>query len=189
MSLRLSRALCRGCGSDDLDVGRCESVGGAEFEMLGELIIAWLAEDDGNREGDRIAPRSAVDSCPESPTGFCQTERVERCQSIDQVGLRDDSKIVETGCTVSRHPVLGAQRQFGRNTPDRSRHGYGQHVVQDRNSGGPSHHKERSPPDVFDLAPPHLASARLAYQGSSRIASRREATAASRSASVTGFRR
>jgi hypothetical protein len=49
--------------------------------------------------------------------------------------------------------------------------------------------QERSASDVFDLAPPHLAAARLAHQGSSRIASRREASAAACSALVGGVRR
>ena len=74
--------------------------------------------------------------------------------------------------------VFGAEQHFGRDVTNASCYRRYEDTVEHRDGGGTGHHEEWTTPNVFDLAPPHLAAARSAHQGSSRIASRSEAMAA-----------
>jgi hypothetical protein len=70
--------------------------------------------------------------------------------------------------------------------PDGAGHRSSDDAMEHGDGGLAGHDQERSAPQVLKLAPPHLTTPRLVHQGSSAIASRKDATASLDSAAVGG---
>ena len=87
---------------------------------------------------------------------------------------------------VGRHAIAWAELELRRDVAHGSCDRCCEHAVEHRNRRCPGHHEKWPTADTFDLAPPDLASLRLAHHGSSAIASRIDAIAAARSAAVGG---
>lgn len=132
---------------------------------------------------------SAVHCYAKRPTCFHDTGRLKSALPVDKVCLRDDPKVVKAGRALDRHTVIRPQGQLCRDTADGSCDGGSEHVVEHWDSRRAGHDQKGPAANVLDLAPPHLSTAGILHQGSSRMASRSDAIAACRSASVGGISR
>ena len=101
--------------------------------------------------------------------------------------LRYDPEVVETGGAVLWHPVGTAQRHLGGDAASGSGDRSGQNGVQNGDGRVASHYEERPAPHLGKFTPPNLAASD--HHGSSAIASRNDATAASISDTWAGMRR
>src|ERR1700728_2623932 len=151
--------------------------------MFARPKVSW-------RETPRVSfgSFSAVDGDVQRSAGLDQPGGSQRADAIDQVGLWYDAQVVEACGALCRHPVVGPERDLRRDVPDRAGHRGSKYAVQYRDGRCPRHDQERAATQVLDLAPPHFSATRLAHHGSSAMASRSEATAASFSTAVGGVR-
>ena len=122
--------------------------------------------------------RLAIDRCAKSAARLHHPHWIKCAHAVDEICLGHDPQIVEAGRAVRWHPVVKTKANLSRNVSDRSGDGSRKEVVQYRYRSKTRHDQERSPAHVLDLTPPDLTASRFAHQGSSEIASRRDATAA-----------
>ncbi len=143
------------------------------------LPHTWVVRDRG----------SAVDSSSQCCACLEHPKRIETADSLREVVFRDGADVVEVCGAFRWHAVFRAERQFGGNAADRASEGRRKHRVQDRDGARAGQHEKRTPSSVRHFGPPHLTALRFAHQGSSAIASWRDASADARSTGVGGTRR
>ncbi len=130
----------------------------------------------------------AVDCGASGGARFGEPGGMQFADLVDQIGFGDDPEVVEARDAVSGHSVIGAQPQLSGDVSDGSGHGSSEDAVEDGDRCGSSHDQKWAAANALDFAPPDLSSVRRGHHGSSRIASRSEAVAASSSLAVGGFR-